>query len=76
MNNKKRESLKEAVAMLDRTTLMVETVCNKEQDCVDNFPENLQCSERVEKMEYAIDNLNDAIEKIEDAKDLIRHVIN
>ncbi|WP_304432874.1 hypothetical protein [Acutalibacter muris] len=54
---------------------MVDTVCDKEQDCVDNYPENLQGTERFERMEDAVDNLNEALEKIDDAKSCIQAAI-
>ena len=42
MDNRRRDSLKEAIQLLGRVSTMVDTVCDKEQDCVDNYPENLQ----------------------------------
>lgn len=42
---------------------------------MDNCPENLQGSERYEKMEDAVDNLNDALEKLEEAKEYIEAAI-
>lgn len=42
---------------------------------MDNYPENLQSTERFERMEAAVDSLNDALEKIEDAKGYIEAAI-
>lgn len=42
---------------------------------LDNCPENLQGSERFERMEDAVDNLNDALEKLEEAKEHIEAAI-
>jgi hypothetical protein len=61
--------------MLSNAASVVEMVCDKEQDCVDNYPENLQSTERFEKMEDALDSLNDALEKIDDAKSHIQSAI-
>ena len=61
--------------MLSNVTTTVEAVCDKEQDCMDNCPENLQGSERFERMEDAVDNLNDALEKLEEAKEHIEAAI-
>lgn len=72
MDNKRRSSLKEAIQLLTRVSTMVDTVCDKEQDCVDNYPENLQSTERFERMEDAVENLNEALEKIDDAKSCIQ----
>lgn len=71
MNNKRREKLREAIALFDRASSLVEMVCDAEDDCVDRVPENLQGSNRYEAMEEALDNLNRAIEKIDEAKEYL-----
>ena len=48
---------------------------HNEQDAMDNIPENLQATERYERMEDVVDSLNDALEKIEDAKGHIQSVL-
>ena len=75
MDNKRRSRLREAIGMLSNATTVVEAVCDKEQDCMDNCPENLQGSERYERMEDAVDNLNDALERLEEAKEYIEAAI-
>lgn len=67
MNNKRRESLKDAKMYLERASNIVSRVLDEEQDCLDNMPENLQSSERYERMEAAIDKLEEAIEQIDSA---------
>lgn len=71
MNNKKRESLKDAKMYLERASNIVSKVLDDEQYCLDNMPENLQASERYERMETAIDKLEEAIEQIDGAKENI-----
>lgn len=68
MNEKRRGRLRDALKMLSNAASIVENVCDGEQDCMDNYPENLQSTERFEHMESAVDSLNDALEKIDDAK--------
>ena len=75
MDDKRRGRLRDALRMLTNAATIVETVCDKEQDCVDNYPENLQSTERFEHMEAAVDSLNDALEKIDDAKGHIESAI-
>ncbi len=75
MDDKRRGRLRDALRMLSNAASIVETVCDKEQDCVDNYPENLQSTERFEHMEAAVDSLNDALEKIDDAKGHIESAI-
>ena len=75
MDDKRRGRVRDALRMLSNAASIVETVCDKEQDCVDNYPENLQSTERFEHMEAAVDSLNDALEKIDDAKGHIESAI-
>ena len=75
MNEKIRERLRDAVRMLTSVASVVEAVCDNEQDAMDNIPENLQATERFELMEDAVDSLNDALEKIEDAKGHIQSAL-
>jgi len=75
VNEKRRGRLKDALKMLSNAASIVESVCDSEQDCIDNYPENLQSTERFEHMESAVDSLNDALEKIDDAKGHIESAI-
>lgn len=75
MNNKRREKLRDAIALLDRAAMIVETVCDAEDDCVERVPENLQGSDRYEAMENALDNLNRAMEKLDEAKECLSAAI-
>lgn len=71
MNNKKRETLTKAYNLLQTALDLVSSVQDKELDDLDNLPENLQCSERAENMETAIDKLEDAVSNIEAAQESI-----
>ena len=76
MNNTRREKLRGAVRKLSDVQAIVQSVCDQEEDCVDNYPENLQSTEKFERMEDAVENLNEALEKIDDAKDRIQAAID
>ena len=71
MNKKRRENIAKAVAILTTAFQIVESIRDEEQDCIDNMPENLEYSERYEKMENAVDKLDDAMSSIEEAKDAL-----
>lgn len=75
MNESRRERLRGAVRKLSDVQAIVQSVCDKEEDCVDNYPENLQNTEQFEHMENAVDSLNDALEKIDEAKGHIESAI-
>lgn len=85
MNKQRRQRLAEADALLKKAYaatadakaslkqayVIVDTALDQEQDCLDNMPENLQYSDRYEKMEAAVDNLENALSHIEDAENSI-----
>ena len=50
MNNAKRNRLCEAIRFLSNASNIVDGICDTEQDCVDNYPENLQSTEKFERM--------------------------
>ena len=72
MNKQRRDSLRQAVGFLSQAESIVERVSDKEQDCMDNTPENFQESERYAAMENAVDQLNDALTGIGEVKEMIR----
>lgn len=76
MNNERRDRLRGAARKLSDVQLIVEAVCDKEQDCLDNYPENLQNTERFERTEAAVDSLSDALEKLEEVKEYIQTAIS
>lgn len=60
--------------MLIKALQIVNAVKDEEQDALDNFPENLQNSERYTAMENAIDDLEEAIDCIEQASERLNNV--
>lgn len=61
-----------ALSGLEAIISTLQRICDKEEDCVDNYPGNLQGTEKYEKMEDAVDHLNDAIDKLDEVKESIR----
>ena len=59
--------MKRASALLGTASGLVSTALEQEEDALDNMPENLQGSESYEKIEAAVDLLNDASECIDSA---------
>ena len=64
MNNRRREKLREAQTLLSTASNIVQNALDQEEDCFDNVPENLQDTDRTQKMEEAIESLEEAIEFI------------
>lgn len=71
MNNQKREKLKLARGFLSKASDIVSSVLDDEQDCLDNMPDNLQYSDRYERMEAAISKLEDGLNNIEAADECL-----
>lgn len=76
MNTDRRKKLRDVIAMLQRIQDVVDSVCDTEQDCVDNYPENLQMTDRYESMENAVDALNEAIDNLSSAQECILAAIS
>ena len=75
MNNYKRNKLREANSLIGKARQLVSMVKDQEQDDLDNYPENLQGSERYASMENAIDELENAIDSIDCASESIDNVM-
>lgn len=71
MNDKRRASLRRAQKFLIWASDIVEDAQCEEEDCLSNMPENLEYSDRHEKMEEAIDKLGDVSELVGNAIDLL-----
>lgn len=71
MNDKKRQKLSKAMSLLREAAGYVDDVKYDEDDALSNMPENLQYSDRYEKIEKAVDALESASESIESAIDSI-----
>ena len=67
VNNQRRAKLSEAQSLLNRANSIIEYAKDDEQDSFDNLPEGFQCSWRGESMENSIDELQLAIDSINDA---------
>ena len=71
MNGKRRADLRNALYILGKAAVIVDSVCDREQDSIDNTPENLQNTDRYDMMKRAVENLNEAADKIDEAKEYI-----
>ena len=59
--------------MLNKVSTIIDSARDGEQDALDNMPENLEGTDRYEKMEIAVDNMEDAIEKIDRVVELLTY---
>lgn len=67
MNNIRRKLIKMELEKIETILSNLEYIKDDEEDAFDNMPESLQCSERGETSQDAIDSLDNAISSLEDA---------
>lgn len=75
INTTRRKKLQEIYDIISNAKECLETPYNEEETYKDSIPENLQNSERYEKAEYAINNIDYAISSLDDALDNIEEII-
>ncbi len=75
MNKPKRQKIREAIKFLELAKEIVEFVAEDEEECLNNFPDNLQSSERYYAMEESQSVLSDAADDIESILDDVRGVL-
>ena len=75
MNNTRRKQLDELISKIEDVKVELESIMSDEDEYRDNMPESLQESERYQNsedasssMEGAMEALDEAIEKLEEAK--------
>lgn len=73
MNKKRRDILRQASDMVKIAKSDIESVCEDEQDAMECVPESF--AENREKMENAIDALNDAASSLDEALESIEQAI-
>ena len=71
MNKERRKKLQEAIGHLETASSIVEDVSMEEQFAHDNLPEQIQWTERGEKMEEVISNLEEAVSLIDEATQIV-----
>ena len=75
MNRRGREQINEALSLFRRGASIIERVRDREQDSVDNYPENLQGTRRFEKMETSLECLDNAADILADIETSIGDVL-
>ena len=75
INNKKREILSSVISKIDDAKNWLQGVLDDEENCLNNMPENLEGSERYNKLEDAVDALEGAADKLDEAKEDIEEAM-
>lgn len=74
MNKKKRKKINELIDVLKNISNELSYLLDEEMMCMTNMPENLQDSEQYIAIEEAVDKLEDAVYRTEDAIELLKEV--
>lgn len=75
MNAQRRKQLARAVDLLMEARLIVEQCQEEEEECFYNLSDNLQMTERGQKLEENADTLSEIASDISDQEDNINDVI-
>ncbi|WP_420581977.1 hypothetical protein [Reichenbachiella sp.] len=71
MNNARRKELTKILKCTEALRSSLESVSIDEQEAFDNLPESIQYSERGEKMEESIDEMDSICSELEDIEERI-----
>ncbi|MDD4592809.1 MAG: hypothetical protein PHG06_20645 [Parabacteroides sp.] len=76
MNKRDRKELEKALELLNSASEIITMIKEQEEEKYDNLPEGIQNSERGEKFQEGIDNLDYAISDLETAVEFLNEAIN
>ena len=76
MNRQRRNMLNIAITELESAQDIISDVCEDESDALGNMPENLESSDKYQKIEECVDCLENAASSISDALDNLREAIS
>lgn len=74
MNNKRRKALAQLITQLEECTSYLQGILDEEQDAFDNIPESLQDSDKGNRIEDAIDTMQNACDQISEATDSLKEL--
>lgn len=75
MNDKRRNLIRGVKTALEDIESRIDIIRDDEEESLDNIPENLQYSDRYERIEAAVDALNDALELVDQLQDKLDDAI-
>lgn len=75
MNANRRKRIGAIWDKIEDLKAELESIMEEEQECFDNLPESLQDSERGDKMQEAIDALENAANSIDDVIEYLQEAI-
>lgn len=76
MNKQRREMVQEVVKHLRRQSMVLDRVLDQESDVMQNWPENLQTTDKYFQCEDAVDNLETATSLIREAIPYLEGIVD
>jgi hypothetical protein len=74
MNKERRKKIADAISAITKIEAVIQNILDEEQESYDNMPEGLQTSENGMVSEEAQENLDAAIEALEDALSYLEEI--
>lgn len=71
MNKEKRLKLNEGLQLLSKVISIVSDIREEEENSFNNIPDNLENTEMYSRLEESVENLNSAVDLLEEAYELI-----
>lgn len=75
MNKERRKTIREIMEQIEELKSSLEDCQWDEEEYRDNIPENLQGSERYEKADNAVSNIEDAVSNLEEVLSSLEEAI-
>ena len=75
MNKERRKEIQNLIDRIEELKWDLETIAEDEQAYLDSIPENLMNSERYEKAENAVGNLESAMDSLDDVTEALEEAM-
>lgn len=75
MNRQRRKQIRDAFDLISEAKDLIDQALEQEQECYDNLPEGIQCSERGEEMENNVEQLQECSDNLDYASDALEEFI-
>lgn len=75
MNRDRRKELKKTITHLDDVITEIDFLYDEESEALDNYPENLQGSDKYDALNESCEILSDAINDLNEVKDLLEELL-
>lgn len=76
MNNKRRTAIRKIAAMIEDIESMLESIKDEEAEALESLPDGIRDGERGEKMEAAVDGLEEVISDLAYSRDKLEEVMD